>query len=228
MKKAKQSKNLVLDLRGNGGGNVEALQKLVSQVFDRDVEIAIEKTRKGDKAMTAKGQKDAFTGPLTVLVDSGSASASEMFARVVQIEKRGGVLGDRTAGAVMTARLFPHTVGIDSIAFFATSITIGDVRMSDGGSLEHVGLKPDEVALPTAADSRKPPRPGPRQGARGLRTRGHRGAGGTSVPLDAAPPPGAVVTIALFHDERDHNTGDPRRHPRRARADQSASRGSRR
>ena len=152
MKKAKKSKSLVIDLRGNGGGNVEALRKLVSQVFDRDIQVAVEKSRKGDKAMVAKGKKDAFTGPLTVLVDSGSGSASEIFARVVQLEKRGAVIGDRTAGAVMTAQIFPHTVGIDALAFFATSITVGDVRMSDGASLEHVGVTPDEIALPTAAD----------------------------------------------------------------------------
>ena len=75
-----------------------------------------------------------------------------MTARLVQIERRGAVIGDRTAGAVMTSRLFPHTVGMDAIAFFATSITIGDVRMTDGGSLEHTGVTPDEIVLPTGAD----------------------------------------------------------------------------
>src|SRR4029079_19011941 len=96
--------------------------------------------------------KDAFTGPLVVLVDSATGSAAEMIARVVQLEKRGAVIGDRTAGAFMTARMFPHTIGIDAIAFYATTISIGDVRMADGGSLEHVCLVPDERALPTGAD----------------------------------------------------------------------------
>lgn len=152
IKRARPSKSLILDLRGNSGGSVEALLNVVSWLFDRDLLVATEKTRKGDKAMPAKGRKDAFTGPLTVLIDSRSGSAAEMLARVVQIEKRGTVIGDRSAGAVMTGRMFPHTIGIDKIAFYATMITIGDVRMSDGGSLEHVGVTPDETLLPTAAD----------------------------------------------------------------------------
>jgi carboxyl-terminal processing protease len=152
MKKARGARSMVLDLRGNAGGNVEAMRELAARLFDRQVRIAMERTRRGEKAIEAKGRKDAFAGPLVVLVDSGSASASEITARLVQIEKRGTVMGDRTAGAVMTSRFFPHTLGIDSVAFYATTITVGDVRMTDGGSLEHAGVTPDEIVLPTGAD----------------------------------------------------------------------------
>jgi C-terminal processing protease CtpA/Prc len=152
MKKVKKSKNLVLDLRGNGGGSVEAMRTLIGHLFERDVQIGVERSRGGDKEMRAKGRSDAFTGPLTVLVDSDSGSAAEIVARVIQIEKRGKVVGDRTAGAVMAARLFPHAVGLDAITFFATMITVGDVRMSDGTSLEHAGVVPDEIMLPRATD----------------------------------------------------------------------------
>ena len=62
------------------------------------------------------------------------------------------VLGDRSAGAVMTSQFFPHTMGIQSVAFYATSITVSALRMSDGGSLEHKGVTPDEILLPSAAD----------------------------------------------------------------------------
>ena len=73
-------------------------------------------------------------------------------ARIVQIEKRGTVLGDRTAGAVMTSRIFPHRAGLAAVAFYAASITVGDVRLSDGTSLEKVGVRPDEIVLPSPAD----------------------------------------------------------------------------
>jgi len=115
------------------------------------------KTRKEDVVETAKGRSDAFAGRMVVLIDSESASASEVTARVLQIEKRATIIGDRSAGAVMTSRFFPHTLGSEvlgtgSVAFWGTSITVGDVRMSDGASLEKVGVTPDEVVLPTAAD----------------------------------------------------------------------------
>ena len=157
MKKARGYKNLVLDLRGNGGGLVVAIDMLLSWCFDHEVKIGVEKTRKGEHTEVAKGRKDPFTGTIVVLVDSNSASASEVTARVVQLEKRGTVLGDRTAGAVMTSMFFTHTLGhelggVGSVAFYGTSITVGDLRMADGASLEKVGVVPDEIVLPTGAD----------------------------------------------------------------------------
>jgi carboxyl-terminal processing protease len=157
MKKARGYQSLILDLRGNGGGYVVAIDMLLSWCFDRDVKIGVEKTRKGDEPEVAKGHKDAYTGRIVVLIDSESASASEVTARVMQIEKRGTVIGDRSAGAVMTSRFFTHTLGqelygIGSVAFFGTSITVADLQMADGGRLEKVGVTPDETVLPTGAD----------------------------------------------------------------------------
>jgi carboxyl-terminal processing protease len=109
-------------------------------------------TRKGERPVDAKGRKDAFTAPIVVLVDSASASASEITARVVQIEKRGTIVGDRTAGAVMTSQTFSHELGLDAVTFYGTSISVAEMRMRDGGALEHTGVIPDEIVLPTAAD----------------------------------------------------------------------------
>ena len=52
----------------------------------------------------------------------------------------------------MQARGYGHEIGADINVYFGTQVTNADVIMSDGKSIEHVGLTPDELMLPTAAD----------------------------------------------------------------------------
>ncbi len=110
------------------------------------------KRRKETKPILAKARKDVFTGKLVVLIDSESGSAAELFARLIQLEKRGTVIGDRSAGAVMRAMFYDHQAGLDVIVPYGVSVTDADIVMSDGNSLEHVGVLPDEIKLPTPAD----------------------------------------------------------------------------
>jgi C-terminal processing protease CtpA/Prc len=153
--KVKKYQTLIIDLRRNGGGAEETLQRLIGNLFDRDITIGDMKRRKETKPMVAKTRGDSgFKGRLFVLVDSNSGSAAEILARVVQLEKRGTVLGDRTSGMVMRSRLYPHQIGLETIVFYGVSVTDADLIMSDGKSLEGVGVSPDEILLPTADDIR--------------------------------------------------------------------------
>ena len=153
MKKARNEQAFIMDLRGIAGGSVETLKEFLRNFFNHEVKICDRLTRDGTKPMLAKsGGKEAFAGKLIVLVDSGSASASEIFARVVQLEKRGSVIGDRSAGAVMEARRYEHQIGLDRVSFYGASITDADLIMADGMSLERVGVTPDELLIPTGAD----------------------------------------------------------------------------
>jgi len=68
------------------------------------------------------------------------------------MEGRGSVIGDRSAGVVREALVFPFTHGMTSIVPYAVSVTHADIHMTDGSSLEHVGVTPDEVRLPTPDD----------------------------------------------------------------------------
>jgi hypothetical protein len=52
----------------------------------------------------------------------------------------------------MTSKRFGYQVGVDVVVFYGASVTVSDLIMSDGNSLEHVGVTPDEVKLPTAED----------------------------------------------------------------------------
>lgn len=153
--KVKKAKTLILDLRRNGGGAVETLRRLVGNLFDRDITIGDMKLRKESKPLLAKTRgADGFRGQLIVLVDSNSGSASEVLAYVVQLEKRGTVIGDRTAGKVMRSRIYPHQMGLDRVVFYAVSVTDADLIMANGQRLENVGVVPDELVLPTAEDLR--------------------------------------------------------------------------
>ncbi len=148
--KVKNRKALILDLRSNDGGYVDTLERLVGYFFDSDIKIADRRGRKEMKPMIAKSQKEkAFKGQLIVLIDGSSASAAEVFARVVQLEKRGIVIGDRSAGMVMQSRYHPLQVGVQRGLGFGITATDADVIMADGKSLEHVGVKPDQWFVPT-------------------------------------------------------------------------------
>lgn len=153
MGRARKFPAMIFDLRGNSGGRVDMVTRLIGNVFDHNVKIADEKRRKETKEITAKTRgKDSYTGKIIVLIDSQSASASEVFSRVIQLEKRGVVYGDRSAGAVMESRHFPYELGMDVVIFFGASITVADLIMTDGKSLEKTGVVPDVLLLPSAKD----------------------------------------------------------------------------
>lgn len=153
MGKVRNRETLILDLRGNPGGYVKTLEWMAGYFFNDEIKIADLKGRKPMKPQICKPHGDRnFKGKLVVLVDSKSGSAAEIFARIVQLEKRGVVIGDRTAGAVMQSQTFGHKVGVDTVRFYGVSVTNADVIMADGKSLENVGVTPDELLLPTAAD----------------------------------------------------------------------------
>jgi carboxyl-terminal processing protease len=150
--KARKHQTLIIDLRGNSGGSVDTLQWIVGSLFDQELRIADRIGRTSRKPMIAKPLGTPFDGKLIVLIDAGSASASEVLARVVQLQHRGKILGDRSAGAVMEAIYYPESIGADTKIFFGFSVTDANLIMQDGHSLEGVGVSPDETILPTGSD----------------------------------------------------------------------------
>ena len=142
IKRVRKHKALILDLRNNSGGYLDSLSAMLGYFFEHNVKIGQHRGRRGLKNLTASAKGDrVFKGELVVLVDSQSASAAEVFARVIQLEKRGTIVGDRTAGKVVASRSFEYC-----------SISVFDLLLGDGGRLEHIGVVPDKVILPTGND----------------------------------------------------------------------------
>jgi C-terminal processing protease CtpA/Prc len=156
--RARKHKTLIMDLRGNPGGSVDVLEKVVGYVMDHNVTIATRVSRRPEKPLIAKSRgDDAFKGKLIVLIDSRSASAAELFAQTVQLEHRGTIVGDQSAGAVMESKFYPHQFEIPQaegsiLIPYGTSVTDANLIMADGKSLEGVGVTPDVIVLPTGAD----------------------------------------------------------------------------
>jgi carboxyl-terminal processing protease len=135
---------LILDLRSNPGGRVVTLDRIIGNLFDRDVTVLTRTTRAGKIVEHAPTRgRNAFTGDVVVLIDSRSTSAAEILARVVQLEHR---------GVVLESISYPFRMGNDALAYYGFSVTEADLVMTDGHSLENVGVTPDDVTLPTAAD----------------------------------------------------------------------------
>lgn len=155
MTEANKYQKMILDLRGNGGGLVYIEEYLLGHFFERDVKIGNIITRDKTDERFAKTRGDrVFKGELVVLVDSRSASAAEMTARTLQIEKRAKIVGDVSAGAVMTSYslgLFSPSSALadEVISYVGMSVSVADVVMSDGTRLEKVGVIPDVPVIPT-------------------------------------------------------------------------------
>ena len=151
--KIKQHRGLIIDVRGNPSGDPSLCLRVLANLFDHDVKMYSSRKRKIESARTASGRgKDCFAGKVIVLVDAQSSNAAEVLARVIQIEKRGIVVGDRTAGQVMETSIFRSYAARAKGMTMGARISVADVIMPDGNRLEHVGVTPDEKVLPTVED----------------------------------------------------------------------------
>ena len=153
MKEVKKHRALILDLRNNGGGSVLTTAYLLGQFFDRDIPIATYRRRSGDSAFVAKARdQDPYRGMLLVLINSNSASASEVTARTLQLQGRGIIVGDRSMGAVVTSQTHWHELGFGRKVTYGVQVSVMDLIMPDGQRLEKVGVTPDVPVLPSGAD----------------------------------------------------------------------------
>jgi len=146
-----ETNKLIIDLRGNPGGYLEAATRIASWFIDEGEIILKEDTMNGDKVKDYRS-----TGPrlfnenlkLVVLVDEGSASASEIFAGAIKSHKIGTLIGEKTFGKGSVQELVELT---DETSL---KITVANWLTPDGVSISEEGITPDIEIEITAQDEK--------------------------------------------------------------------------
>lgn len=148
---------LVLDLRGNGGGHLTEATALSGLFIDNGPVVQLRNSsgrisRLDDPDPVARV---AYNGPLTVLVDRFSASASEIFAAAIQDYARGVIIGQQTFGKGTVQNLYSLDQYLKPEAgpgYGQLTLTIGKYYRVTGESTQHRGVDPD-ITLPSLIDT---------------------------------------------------------------------------
>lgn len=128
-------KGIILDLRGNPGGLLDECEKVASEILPSGV-LLYTKDRSGNLTpLTFTGHK--LDIPLVVLVDGGTASASEILTGAIKYYKVGTVIGEKTFGKGVIQQIFPLPYG-NSI-----KITVEEFLLPNKESINKVGITPD-------------------------------------------------------------------------------------
>jgi carboxyl-terminal processing protease len=153
--KAENVEGIIMDLRGNGGGSLPEVVKMVG-LFIEDGPVCVVKGRGEDKPYQWKDKDKSvlYTGPLTVMVDEFSASASEIFAAAIQDYKRGIVIGSSsTYGKGTVQRSIALNPEAENPIFSNRNVEdLGSVKLTlqkfyrvNGGATQLKGVVPDIV-----------------------------------------------------------------------------------
>jgi C-terminal processing protease CtpA/Prc len=147
-----KARSLVIDLRGNSGGFIDALAAVAGAFAPKGTVLVTQTGRAGHVPRTTRRRQPVFSGPIVVLVDSRSESCAEMLAYFLQA--RGAtVMGDSTDGLVRSSEVRYHRVGDDDATVpYGVQVTVDDITMADGVRLEGRGVRPDVLSLPAADD----------------------------------------------------------------------------
>lgn len=146
---------LVIDLRGNGGGHLSEAMALSGLFIEDGPIVQLRNTKRRIEVLKDPEPSTAYDGPLAVLVDRYSASASEIFAAAIQDYRRGIVIGQRTFGKGTVQNLYvldQYTRKNADPGLGQLTLTIGKYYRVTGDSTQHRGVIPD-IKLPSLLDT---------------------------------------------------------------------------
>jgi carboxyl-terminal processing protease len=151
---------LIIDLRGNPGGAMMAVNELLEQFFPTRAEIGRSVTRTGRSVSmlfgtveivklkrVIEGNKNAYTGPIVILVNAASASGSELFAGTMQAAGRAVVAGEPSCGCLLGFLGYARIPGGGELAYSEVGFV-----MANGKRIEGEGVMPDHPVNARLAD----------------------------------------------------------------------------
>jgi len=153
-----QVKGIIIDLRDNGGGSLQDVVRMAG-IFVPHGPIVQIKTRNAEmqnvppiQTMSSRDTAAMYKGPLIVLVNGASASASEIFAAAMQDYKRGVIMGSQTYGKGTVQQVFPLDENLPPSysnlkPLGQVKVTISKFYRINGGTTQKDGVMPD-VQMP--------------------------------------------------------------------------------
>ena len=147
---AERVDGIIVDLRRNGGGSLSEATELTGLFIEKGPVVQVKDASGKVEVERDPDPAQVYAGPLAVLVDRNSASASEIFAGAIQDYHRGLIIGEPTFGKGTVQTL------VDLGRFLRSREDIGRLRLTmaqffrvEGGSTQHRGVTPD-IVFPTA------------------------------------------------------------------------------
>ncbi len=135
---AQGAQSLILDLRDNGGGSLQTTDELLGRFLPDTARTVHESDQRGHQTFElAGGRMHPRQLPMAVLINGGSASASEVTAAALREAHRAILVGQRTAGAVASSELLPLPGG------GGLQIAVAAVTSESGAELDGIGVAPD-------------------------------------------------------------------------------------
>ncbi|WP_126971101.1 carboxy terminal-processing peptidase [Gynurincola endophyticus] len=143
---------VIIDLRNNGGGVLREVVKMVGYFIDQGPVVQVQDRNKRPYIHNDTEKGIVFNGPVTVMINEFSASASEIFAAAIQDYKRGVIIGSTSSYGKGTVQ---RVLGIDqATGFFNTDSELGTLKLTiqkyyriNGGSTQLKGVESD-IILP--------------------------------------------------------------------------------
>ncbi len=137
---------LIIDLRGNGGGSLSEVVSLTGLFIEKGPVVQINDTTGRTDILRDEDSSVVFRGPMAVMIDKGSASASEIFAGAIQDYGRGIIIGETTFGKGTVQTILPlnsYTRKKFDKPLGQLKITTAQFFRVNGESTQHKGVIPD-------------------------------------------------------------------------------------